>query len=55
MISAGYEDISNMQGGFGGARDPMGQLVGPGWLQMEYPVEERVDDKNSYEGLKGGR
>ena len=52
MVSAGYEDISNMQGGFGGARDPMGQLIGPGWLQMGYPVEERVDDKNSYQGLK---
>ena len=52
MVGAGYTDVSNMQGGFGGARDPMGQIVAPGWLQMEYPVENRVDDSNSYEGLK---
>ena len=52
MVGGGYTDVSNMKGGFGGARDPMGQIVAPGWLQMEYPVENRVDESNSYEGLK---
>jgi len=35
----GYTDVSNMQGGFGGAKDPMGRVVTPGWLQCNLPVE----------------
>jgi rhodanese-related sulfurtransferase len=35
----GYSDVSNMQGGFGGAKDPMGRVVTPGWLQCNLPVE----------------
>lgn len=53
MDEFGYSDVSNMQGGFGGVRNPMGEVVAPGWLQMDYPVEARVDDTNGYEGLKG--
>lgn len=52
LVEAGYSDVSNMMGGFGGARNPMGEVVTPGWLQMEYPVETDVDDSNSYESLK---
>jgi rhodanese-related sulfurtransferase len=36
---AGYQDVSNMKGGFGGAKDPMGRVVAPGWLQSNLPVE----------------
>ena len=36
---AGFTDVSNMTGGFGGARDPMGRIVAPGWLQSDLPVE----------------
>ena len=36
---SGYTDVSNMQGGFGGAKDPMGRVVMPGWLQCNLPVE----------------
>ena len=39
LVQAGYTDVSNMQGGFGGARDPMGRIVAPGWLQSGLPVE----------------
>jgi phage shock protein E len=39
LDQAGYGDVSNMQGGFGGAKDPMGRLVAPGWLQSDLPVE----------------
>jgi hypothetical protein len=28
-----------MQAGFGGARDPMGTVVVPGWSQLGFPVE----------------
>lgn len=37
---AGFTDVSNMVGGFGGARDPMGRIVAPGWLQSDLPVEK---------------
>ena len=54
MDEFGFTDVSNMQGGFGGVRNPTGEIVAPGWLQMEYPVETRVDDANGYEALKQG-
>jgi rhodanese-related sulfurtransferase len=40
LVQAGYTDISNMQGGFGGAKDPMGRVTAPGWLQSDLPVEK---------------
>ena len=40
LVQAGYTDVSNMVGGFGGATDPMGRLVAPGWLQSDLPVEK---------------
>jgi rhodanese-related sulfurtransferase len=40
LVQTGYSDVSNMQGGFGGARDPMGRVVAPGWLQSDLPVEK---------------
>lgn len=52
MVEAGYTDVSNMQGGFGGVRNPTGGVVTPGWVQMEYPVETDVHDTNGYDGLK---
>ena len=52
MDELGYADVSNMQGGFGGARDPSGRIVAPGWLQMEYPVETEVTDANAYASLE---
>jgi rhodanese-related sulfurtransferase len=39
LVQAGFSDVSNMVGGFGGAKDPMGRLVAPGWLQSDLPVE----------------
>jgi phage shock protein E len=47
----GFQDVTNMQGGFGGARDPMGQIVVPGWSQLGFPVEMEVSAANSYESL----
>lgn len=54
LAQAGFQDVSNMQGGFGGARDPMGRIVAPGWVQSNLPVETRVDDTNSYLGMRKG-
>ncbi len=51
MEGAGYEDISNMQGGFGGARDPMGRIVVQGWRDSGLPVESGDGGAASYEAL----
>lgn len=39
MESAGYQSLANIQGGFGGARDPSGQIITKGWSQEGLPVE----------------
>jgi rhodanese-related sulfurtransferase len=39
LADAGYQHLANMQGGFGGARDPMGRVVMPGWQDYGLPVE----------------
>lgn len=52
MTQAGYPDVANMQGGFGGARDMMGRTVAPGWLEMGLPVEMKVDKTNSYDAAR---
>ena len=40
LVQAGYSDVANMVGGFGGAKDPLGRVVSPGWLQLDLPVEK---------------
>jgi rhodanese-related sulfurtransferase len=40
LVQEGFQDVSNMQGGFGGARDPMGRIIVQGWSQLGYPVEK---------------
>ena len=45
LESAGYKDLVNVDGGFGGRRDPMGQLVTTGWVDSDLPVQH---DKSTY-------
>jgi rhodanese-related sulfurtransferase len=39
LVAAGYTDVTNVQGGFGGARDQTGRLVIPGWRDAGLPIE----------------
>ena len=39
LAAEGFQDVSNMQGGFGGARDAMGRATVLGWAQMGFPIE----------------
>ncbi len=48
----GFEAVSNMQGGFGGARDAMGRTIALGWTQLGFPVEMEVPAGSSYAELK---
>jgi rhodanese-related sulfurtransferase len=53
LQQAGYQDISNMIGGFGGMRDSMGMVIAPGWLNTGLPVANDNGDGVGYESLKG--
>lgn len=52
LAQAGYAEISNVQGGFGGVRDATGRIVAKGWAQCGLPVSTACDEGNSYAALK---
>ena len=52
LEQAGYRDVSNMLGGFGGMRDPSGRVVAPGWSAEGLPVTQDNGEGVSYDSLK---
>jgi rhodanese-related sulfurtransferase len=44
LADAGYTDLTNVRGGFGGQRDPSGQVVLKGWQDAGLPVSQDVAD-----------
>lgn len=48
----GFVDVTNLQGGFGGARGPGGQVTVQGWKACGLPVESGNCPGASYEDLK---
>jgi rhodanese-related sulfurtransferase len=60
LAGSGFSDVSNVLGGYGGARDPMtGALRDEGWRQAGLPVESDAPER-SYEAIRqkieaGGR
>jgi rhodanese-related sulfurtransferase len=53
LEKAGFQDVSNMLGGFGGMRDQMGNVSAPGWIASGLPVSDDNGEGVSYESLKG--
>jgi len=51
LEAAGYQNLINVRGGFGGARDASGQLVVPGWLDANLPVSSELGE-NTYQSLR---
>jgi len=51
LAQAGYSDVSNVLGGFSGARSVFGGLSHPGWLQMGLPVSTEDGDEGSWESI----
>jgi rhodanese-related sulfurtransferase len=51
LEEAGYQDVSSVQGGFGGMRDPSGQVVFPGWSSLGLPVSQENGEGVGYESL----
>lgn len=52
LAEAGYTDLANIQGGFGGLRDRAGNLVAKGWVDSGLPVETGQPAGRSYADLK---
>jgi rhodanese-related sulfurtransferase len=53
LQQAGYQQISNVLGGFGGMRDQMGNASAPGWAASGLPVSNDNGEGINYESLKG--
>jgi rhodanese-related sulfurtransferase len=60
LVASGFSDVSNVLGGYGGARDPMtGSVRDEGWTQAGLPVESEAPDR-TYQAIRkkaeeGGR
>jgi rhodanese-related sulfurtransferase len=52
LQQAGFQDISNMLGGFGGMRDQTGNVSAPGWAASGLPVSDDNGEGVSYESVK---
>ena len=54
LEKAGYMNIANVVGGFGGRVNPgTGMVEVAGWRDSGLPVSTRVTDQNSYDGQRG--
>jgi rhodanese-related sulfurtransferase len=53
LVASGYQDVSNVLGGFGGARDPITRRMrDEGWATAGLPVESGSAEGRSYEDLR---
>ena len=52
LAGLGFTDVTNMEGGFGGARDPGGEVAVPGWQDSGLSVETSARVGRSYEELQ---
>lgn len=52
LAGAGYETAVNVDGGFGGRRDPAtGRVMAEGWAEAGLPVETAASADRGYEAL----
>src|SRR5713101_6832949 len=51
LEGAGYNDLTNVRGGFGGARDQSGKVIVPGWRDAGLPVSTDTAEV-SYQALR---
>lgn len=51
LQQAGFQDVSNLLGGFGGMRDPTGRISAPGWASSGLPVSNDNGEGVSYQSL----
>ncbi len=54
LEKAGYSNVANVAGGFGGKVNPgTGMVEVAGWRDSGLPVSTKVTQQNSYDGQKG--
>lgn len=51
LEQSGFSDLTNVRGGFGGARDPNGTVIVQGWRDLGLPVSTDLGDA-SYQALR---
>ena len=51
LEDAGYTNLTNVQGGYGGARDASGNVLTPGWRDAGLPVSYDLGD-GAYQALR---
>jgi rhodanese-related sulfurtransferase len=51
LQQAGFQDVANLLGGFGGMRDGMGNVNAPGWAASGLPVSNDNGEGVSYQSL----
>ncbi len=52
LRAQGYEQVINVDCGYSGKRDPMGNLIAPGWQQLELPSDSDDGGERSYASLR---
>tara|TARA_B100001123_G_scaffold379951_1_gene449234 strand:- start:4858 stop:5307 length:450 start_codon:yes stop_codon:yes gene_type:complete len=52
LIAAGYQDVTNVVGGFGGAQNRITGEMNEGWVDAGLPVEQGAPPENSYQALQ---
>lgn len=52
LTEAGFENVVDVQGGYGGDSDSMGRVVVPGWSASGLPVATAAEPGRRYEDLK---
>ena len=52
LIAAGYQDVTNVVGGFGGAQNRITGERNEGWVDAGLPVEQGAPTENSYQALQ---
>ena len=51
LVAAGFVNVVDMRGGFGGELDQLGRLVYPGWAPRGLPVSRERAPEDRYENL----
>ncbi|MFQ5744240.1 MAG: rhodanese-like domain-containing protein [Acidobacteriota bacterium] len=49
----GYQRVVNVDGGFTGKRDHLGNLIAPGWQDLSLPTESDDGGDRAYNALRG--
>jgi len=55
LIAAGFTDVANVRGGFGGARNEGGEVLEKGWFELGLPVEYGESEGRTYAARGGSR